>query len=488
MTGKDELLFALSDIDQKYVRCVAPMLRKRPVSTWRYVMKRSVKLAISTAVVILLIAGFCLPQLLQNGPRTNTPPAQAVDSSSQIAESGEPLRLCVDLHLGFSFTPSDGYESAVKRFLSTVAEKGGPENVTVEVIPDEGAERESALTRIRTEIMSGGGPDVFICNCPAPEQDEEPALFPFPEKAMSGGTFLPLDDLIEKAQFTEWEKLTPAVMDAGKNESGQVLLPLVYSLPMTFFRSSDVKPYPADTAWAQVAAGDDPVLAASMDPLLSSLLFYSFGGESYFSYTWKDIADYSDEKLLVSEEQVLQRAKEAISLLHGEHDTPLPHFRGVMDRRMFDPDVTLDPQTKELRQGIYPSDPVTMVPLYCDQGGAVAAIRAFAGINANTERPEDAFFILDVLLSRETQEHSELYTDIWGTGAWPVYEGIDFNLREETLAAFQETRSQISGARFHTSLDTKLGSILSQYELPDAALSEIVADTYREMQTLLAES
>lgn len=409
-------------------------------------------------------------------------------------EEAEPLRVCVDLSVGgFLVNSEKDVEHAVKQFLASAADRGGPEDVEVEYLPREGAARETAVVRVRTEIMSGKGPDVFLCNCTAPEPyTDTQALFQFPKKAMGNGTFLPLDGLIEKAQFLEWEKLLSPVMDAGKNQEGQMLLPLAYSLPVACFPSPDVEPYPASTTWAETAKGDDPVLAASMEPMLVSRFPLYSDGYAYFSCTWKDPADYSGEKLLFSEEELLQRAREAVALRQGE-SSPLPHFRGVMDAYLFQKDGALDPAVREMRQGISTSDPVTMVPLYCDQGGAVAAVRAFAGINRNTKRPEDAFFLLDLLLSKDIQERSPLYTEIWSYEACPTHEDISFTMPEAPLAAFREARSQITGARFYTSLDALTASILSRYEglgetADDAALQDLVSEAYLDMEMMLAES
>ncbi len=491
MAGKDELLLALSDIDEKYVRCIASMLKEKPVSKWRYIMKKSIKFAVTAAAAVVTVGVIAVAMLLQSGPQTAGVPAGSV--SSPAKEPGQKLRLCADLQIGGFTEPTGSFEFALENFLNSAAEKGGPENVEVEVLPGEGVERETALARIRTEIMSGAGPDIFICNCIAPESDTEQALFQFPEKAMRSGTFLPLDDLIAQAQFMEWEKLTSPVMEAGKTEEGQMLLPIAYSFPLTFFHSSEAQPYPAETAWAEVAEGNDSILAASMEPLLSSVFNYRYPGYCYFSYTWKDIADYDREQLLFSEEELLERAGEVLSLSQAESGTSLAHFRGVMDMWIFNTNAISYPEMKELRQDISVFDSVTMVPLYCDQGGAVASVRAFAGINANTESPEDAFFVLDLLMSRNTQEHSELYTDMWSETAWPVHEEISYSMQEETMAAFQEARAQLSGARFYTALDSMMNSVLSQYEMmgeaaDETALSDLVSEAYTEMKLVLNES
>lgn len=420
--------------------------------------------------------------------------SSAAPSAEPAVQAKKPLRLCADFGVGKPFTSSGGHHGAVKSLLNSVAEKTGVEDVEIEILPTDGAERQTAINRIRVELMSGEGPDLFLCNCIATAyKAEEQALFQFPDKAMKSGVFLNLDEHISRARFMEWDKLTPAVMSAGRTEEGQFLLPLAYSFPLSAFRSSDISPYPADTTWAQVAAGDDPVLSTSMGPLLSSLFPLPEGdGIDYFSFTWKELADYETDSLLFSESDLLQRAKEALSLSEAGAEPSIPHFRGVMDRYVLIADEAFDANFKELRQGITSEDSLTMIPLYCDQGGAVAAVKAFAGVNAHTERAEDAFAVLDVLLSESTMVYSPLY-EMWTYDAMPVHEELSFSKPEPVFSAYQEAREQITSARFPTPLDSLLSGALVQYKMlgndaKETDLAEIAAETYRELKRTLDES
>ena len=89
--------------------------------------------------------------------------------------------------------------------------------------------RKTVLQRIRTEIMAGEGPDVFLMRyTPAwkfaaggvmIENDYEGTdfLFRYPEKAMETGLFLPLDEYIENnAELGEWDEIVQPVLDAGR--------------------------------------------------------------------------------------------------------------------------------------------------------------------------------------------------------------------------------------------------------------------------------
>lgn len=79
-------------------------------------------------------------------------------------EMKDPLTICMDLEYVRELI---GIEPGVilNEFLYTLEESGGLSDVEIVYVPKHGSDRESILDRIRVEIMSGGGPDVFIMNC-----------------------------------------------------------------------------------------------------------------------------------------------------------------------------------------------------------------------------------------------------------------------------------------------------------------------------------
>ena len=109
-----------------------------------------------------------------------------------------------------------------------------------------GTARGAALTRLRTEIMSGEGPDVFLMRytpysgIDGNDYENTDFLFRYPEKAMETGLFLPLDEYIENnAELAEWDKLTQPVLDAGRNEEGLQIIPLNYTFPLLGYPKSE---------------------------------------------------------------------------------------------------------------------------------------------------------------------------------------------------------------------------------------------------------
>ena len=131
-------------------------------------------------------------------------------------ETTEPLRVFIDVEFGSHvFTPIeqflDEYEveqkkgsttTSYKKFQDVITELGGPEDIELELAPKCGNERDIFLTALRTEMMSGKGPDLFITLSGYGNHWDDPSLtemcrtyslFQFPQQAMKRNMFLPLD-------------------------------------------------------------------------------------------------------------------------------------------------------------------------------------------------------------------------------------------------------------------------------------------------------
>lgn len=438
--------------------------------------------------------------------------------------SGEkkPLRVCVDI-AGNLFAPdadasSQGYATSFVELAKSIC---GIEDIELEYVPASGSDREAMMTRIRTEMMAGGGPDVFIMRCNYQlgrmNQVENRSLFLFPEKAMELGTFLPLDKYLKDARFMEWDKLTPTVMAAGRTEKGQMILPLSYEIPAAFFRKADVPNMPdGDTTWQDLTADDSGVLkvAASL-PFANNynLLATSLG----------KLADYQKQELLFTEEELLQRVQEIRSLSAWHDALKVPgdvpeHFKTKLgvgfemmnlgNSQSVESGVDLpglhaiSGMSTVDKYTFVTTDPLTMVPVYCDDGGVSAVVHAYGAINANTKRPEDAFAVLDLLLSHEAQSNYSIYHALtWDEVQIPTYEGLmteddpirmeygeTYYMVAENYEALSKVRDQISQVHFCSTLDMELEELVnwlvtaqatSTYS--DAALEQQVHEFYSRM-------
>ena len=168
-------------------------------------------------------------------------------------ESKKPLRILMDIQR-HGFSSSWDYmntEKAINEFLAAIRTDIGGQDVVVEFIPsspdDESftVARATAVSRLRVEILAGGGPDVFImryketAGTSGLNYDAGDVLFKYPQKVMESGLFLPLDDYIENnTKHTEWEKFPQAVMAAGRNSEGQQIVPINFTFPVIVYPKS----------------------------------------------------------------------------------------------------------------------------------------------------------------------------------------------------------------------------------------------------------
>ncbi|MBP3704140.1 MAG: hypothetical protein J6I98_01275, partial [Clostridia bacterium] len=149
----------------------------------------------------------------------------------------------------------------------------------------------------------------------------------------------------------------------------------------------------------------------------------------------------------------------------------------------------------QMQGSITRNSTVTLVPLYSDDGGVTAAITAYAAINRNTTRPEDAYYVLDYLLSNGVQKSVGLYNfflsnpnsiplhnDMMST-EYPVNGPTRWTLSDENFSALCAVREQITHVRFQGGLDNDLQKMCAEcnHAKDEEDLMEIIAENYRIM-------
>lgn len=428
---------------------------------------------------------------------------------SSCEASVSPLRVCVDADA----TGNSPYscETVMQSFLETIELMGGPADVVLEIVPKSGPERETAIDRIRTEIMSGKGPDVFIVPCGDGYLSEEPSIFPVPEKTLESGIFLTLDDYIENAQFMDWGKQTAVIMEAGRNEFGQQIIPLTYTMPITFFHAADiegVKPG-KETTWEDMLKDKTGILtvAATWDHVQEGETYFLASEDNYLEYVLGEFADYKEEKLLFTEEELLQRTFEILELEKaydaGKYQHVPSHFQTLLYPAIFPKpnDMHWETPNPDSYRGIKVDRAQTMIPIYSDDGGITASITSFAAINANTRRPKDAFYIVDLMMRDGYQQHLDLYEN-WLAGH---SSGILVNgdlLQEHfpsggywyyTNVNYRElvrVREQITHVRFRGGLAAEFDDMYEECKRADEAgedIALIVSKYYDKLKQRIAE-
>ncbi len=392
--------------------------------------------------------------------------------------------MCYDLDLG-----SEGQSS--KKLRDLILEYD-PEfldsyELKIDAVPGVGSNREPALDNIRIELMSGGGADLFLCKSPKiTGAERQTGLFQYPKALMKRHVFLSLDDYIENAKYMEWDKLYPEIMEAGRNGEGQLILPIGWSMNFVPF---DVEGY---TPTAELPMTFDEMLKSD-DPGIIEITCLSCFPDSLglLADYENDVPSFTKEELTAHLDGILKNRERRTS----EMTESIGRHRAVTFGRMnsglfsqYDPDSVL-------------------IPHYNRDGGVTASITSFGAVNINAKEPEVAFEILDLLMSKEVQQNSELLS--WDRGA-PVHMDLlkkdekvfapvdldngtqvdSWGLTDYNYEQLQTLIKQINAVDFFTPVHYELSDLYIAYMQAETKeeREKLVAEAYKNIDMMLAES
>ena len=532
--SKMAFLTALSDIDPKYLKEFRRFLKPEP--KWRIIMKKSMSFtakAVTVAVAAVVLLGIAfLPGLFQNRV---TPAAAPTEE--------QPLRICFDM--GTDMDERGGtseqelyVKSFINNYLLTVnigveeEKKLKKEQIEIEVIPSDesrATERATMLQRLRTEIMGGGGPDVFICvsdSLGGVYEGVESRLFPYVEFAIEDNLFLPLDDLMAEFEYTDPAKLTKVLLDAGKNKAGeQVVLPLRYTIPVLYYEPEDVKPVDqSGKTWDDVLTSDDPLLKEQArwawrvwwgredEKRLDS-------HDSELPCLFPTMLDTENRTLGFTEEELFALVQKSLppfqSLL--QEDSEIRNEAGYFKR--------YDAMSPLKRPQHSDDTGLTLIPMRNQTGGVTAMILSYGAVNANTAYPQYAAAFLDYISREGIQDDIKRVggsTLVFGTSEHHL-NGISINedarrpndstYSQATSDEWEKATRQIDTVHFPSAVDTMLDemtfeigvalrdSVDPDFEWPpvwpehyangtisEEKLREIVHEAYKKMVELVGEA
>ena len=359
----------------------------------------------------------------------------------------------------------------------------------VVVIPNDTDTGEIKVSNIRTELMSGEGPDVFLLSTRGPYSIDTPGLFHNPEKVMYTDTFLPLDDFFKQATYVKQENLNQKILEAGKTEQGQMILPITYRYKKYAFRKMDLNTLEKlPNSWDELRTCENPVIQNGMF-LQAYSLFPLFG----------KLANYETGELLFSEEELQKWIKEATDYImwneeekKARENLPLPICGNAMD---FYTNM-IDSQEDMIISGFPNKD-----------GGVTAEIDIYAAINRNTSMQEEAFSFLDLIFRPEILFGPGVKVgDKWkGNRIFECFSSSDRiihnqdlvirypKLSEKNLAAIKEADNQINAVCFYSDLEKELDTLMYSYiqnyvhEGSEKERIELVSKTYETMKMKVME-
>lgn len=403
---------------------------------------------------------------------------------SGCARGQKPLRICIDIGGKWDCSSgSSGVEREAEKLMQWIDNNAdeldfSSEQVELELIPSDESqetERTTALQRIRTEIMAGKGPDVFLCATEGSDLNEVAGgrLFPYVEKAIDENRFLPLDTDTLSDYPTN-------LLSGGKNEDGElVVLPLRFTIPMVLYNSDEV---------------------ANKDIGLFSLE-ESLHGENHFAK--EQVSWFWSIETFLPESN--SKALHTSGLLCF-YENPLDFDAGRL--RMDDTDLTellwnglatqkeLPESTTEYQVWVlspfdllYENETIAdttstdfkMQPICNENNSATAVVTLYGAINRNTTQRENALKILNFLASAECDEQTKLLH--FGEHSMPANTKLCTTkltgFTENTLAEWQKACEEIGVVHYPSPVDSTINQMVTEIEVTmRSSKSELRAEEF----------
>lgn len=415
----------------------------------------------------------------QQKPQPQEPSGSEVSNSS-TAQEEDPVVICID----------ETFERDFQELIRYLEASKNETDYELLVLPSNTEDREPELTRIRTEIMAGEGPDAFVLNGSHPrlfldQQTMEPLepLFPNVEKSMYSHLFLDLEEMVQQSEIVDLESCNQTVMDVGVTEDGRFLLPIAYTF---------------STVMVDQSALEDPDYTFStLDQLLQSDQeslkgFFSYKTIVMFPDCMGTLADYKSQNLLVTTESLTKAIQQADALiaLQDERYSGSEAVRGETGGSRAWMDLRYD----ELEY--------TVFPIPNQEGEITAGVTRYAAINRNTDHPQEAFAFIEQLFREELATGGSLVVNNYNY--YPLRFDHDLPVKEQVLLDYIEPNTQagtmeslraavnrIDSAKVYSDLDLDIYELYETWHFSygqlDTPLEELVEQTISSMEMTLAE-
>ena len=356
-------------------------------------------------------------------------------------------------------------------------------------IPKDSDTGEIKISNIRTELMSGEGPDIFLLSTRGPYSMDTPGLFDNPEKVMYTDTFLPLDDFLKQSKYAKTENLNQKILEAGKTKQGQMILPITYRYQKYAFRTKDLNSLETlPTSWNELRICKNPVIQNGMF-IQAYSLFPLFG----------KLANYETEKLIFSEEELQTLVKEVADYIiwNEEKKSTRENFH-----------LPVGGNNAEFYTNLIDSQEDIIISGFPNKdGGVTAEITTYAAINRNTNMQEEAFSFLDLIFRPEILFGPGVKVgDTWKGSTFfdcfSTYDRIIHNqdlairypeLSEKYLASIKEADNRINAVCFYSDLEKELDTLMHSYILSyvhtesEEERNELVEKAYETMKMKILE-
>lgn len=361
--------------------------------------------------------------------------------------------------------------------------------VRIQRLPDDKAEREIEIQKLRTEIMAGKGPDVYLIDGGEEYGEEFLPLLENPYQTMQSGALAPLDALMEEDSYWEDDTYSDVILKAGQYDGHQYILPMsvsYYVLP----RETDMEEMTEDTLgeWLEQARN-------SQDIRLKTAFWSSLWAQS--ARWMQPAADYERGEVLFNKEKWIKFSDQYfqfhIDVGEEVHETGNWYNFEMLSSAVFsDKTSSIDLQ---------------VVPDL--EGRKMASIQTYGAVGMSSDLKQEAYDFLMLFLndrsqkySREHSEGSMILPQIYGyfdSAFIPVqesaFEAWMHYPPDEELEKMLQSFHELDGAYFLTKAERELFEGVYEIEIqstyPDydwnPTLAEITDSAWNTYKMMVSE-
>ena len=388
------------------------------------------------------------------------------------------------------------------------------------------AARETEINQLNTEIITGGGPDVFLMQTLRFTDDN---LFPDVQKAMQNHSFLNLSDYADANAFDP-SSCYSGILAAGQLDGQQYILPLSFSVPLFVGAESVIT---ESSYQPEIASANQTAFFEELSRVLNEN-----GKQVEYSLS---LTNLLDQPLIDYQEGAIQLDTDAVRqalTIEKDYTTHQLNFFNNYDSQQIDALAAGTPfgllEMSDIALGtLHPLDTKGIAPFIQgipnEIGGITAEISSYAMASAGTQYPEQCAELLYYLMSAECQDaaaypctteelpvrRDSTKSSLENEHQFLVYdaskeklseEDIAFrektyggNLQDTTVQSIQSICDQITSAHFHTiwysalelgqseTGDDVLTSSLNDYLYGDTSLDELIDTLTPRLQMYLDE-
>lgn len=358
--------------------------------------------------------------------------------------------------------------------------------VRIQRLPDDKAEREIEIQKLRTEIMAGKGPDVYLIDGGEEYGEEFLPLLENPYQTMQSGALAPLDALMEEDSYWEDDTYSDVILKAGQYDGHQYILPMSVSY-YVLSRETDMEEMTEDTLgeWLEQARN-------SQDIRLKTAFWSSLWAQSA---RWMQPAvDYERGEVLFNKEKWIKFSDQYfqfhIDVGEEVHETGNWYNFEMLSSAVFSDKTS----------------PIDLQVVPDLEGRKMASIQTYGAVGMSSDLKQEAYDFLMLFLNdrsqKDSREHSEgsmILPQIYGyfdAAFIPVqesaFEAWMHYPPDEELEKMLQSFHELDGAYFLTKAERELFEGVYEIEIqstyPDydwnpalAKLADSIWNTYKMM-------